>query len=214
MSERQPGADGPTAMNDDGPSPAVAPIGVPLQVLGAVLGASLAVMMLLRFGISWELPAYAYMAALAVALGIIDFKFQLLPNRYVYPGMLLAPLLVGLAAVGNGTWNAFFTALLGGAAMFVLYLVMALISPAGIGMGDVKLALVLGVLLGFHGWGTWFIGLFAAFLIGGLAGVVLLATGKAKRGSAIPFGPPMLAGALIAVLWGESLSRALFPYTS
>ncbi|GAB3247866.1 A24 family peptidase [Arthrobacter pigmenti] len=182
-----------------------------LALAGAV-AALLAIGILVRFGVSWELPAYVYLCVLSVVLGIIDLRYKLLPNRYVYPGVLLTPIFVGIAAFGNGTWGAFFTALLGGAAMFILYLMMALISPAGIGMGDVKLSLILGVFLGFLGWGAWFVGLLAAFLIGGLAGLTLLGFRRVTRTSSIPFGPPMLVGALIAVFWGEPLTQGLFPY--
>lgn len=181
------------------------------QVVGAILGAVLAVLVLLRFGISWELPAYAYMSAMSVSLGLIDLKYKLLPNRYVLPSLPIAVVLLALAALKNGIWGSFLNAILGGAAMFILYLIMALISPAGIGMGDVKLGAVLGIFLGFLGWDAWFIGLFAAFLIGGLAGLILLISGKAKRTSTIPFGPPMLVGALITVFWGESLIRVILP---
>jgi leader peptidase (prepilin peptidase)/N-methyltransferase len=79
------------------------------------------------------------------------------------------------------------------------------------GFGDVKLAGVLGLYLGWLGWGPLAVGAFLAFLLGGVLGALLMALGKAGRKSAIPFGPWMLAGALIAVFVGQRIADA---YTS
>lgn len=187
------------------------PMSNKVLISAGAVAALLAVLTLRRFGISWELPAYAYMSAMAVALGFIDQRHKLLPNRYVIPSLAVAVILLTFAAAGTGAWDAMLRAILGGAAMFLLYLVMALISPAGIGMGDVKLAAVLGILLGFLGWNAWFVALFAAFLIGGLVGLVLILTRRVTRRSTIPFGPPMLVGALIATYWTDPLVNAVFP---
>lgn len=187
------------------------PMSIKALVLAGAMGAFLAVLTLRRFGISWELPAYAYMSAMAVALGFIDLKHKLLPNRYVLPSLAAAIVLLIFAAAGTDAWGALLRAILGGGAMFLLYLIMALISPAGLGMGDVKLAAVLGLFLGFLGWNAWFIGLLTAFLIGGVAGLILLLAGRATRSSTIPFGPPMLLGALVAAYWTGPLVNAVFP---
>ncbi|GAB3518129.1 prepilin peptidase [Arthrobacter monumenti] len=180
-------------------------------VSAGVVAALVAVLTLRRFGIGWELPAYAYMSAMAVALGFIDLKNKLLPNRFVLPSLAVAIGLLTFAAAGTDAWGALLRAILGGAAMFILYLIMALISPAGLGMGDVKLAAVLGVFLGFLGWNAWVVGLFSAFLIGGVAGLILILVRMATRSSTIPFGPPMLLGALIATYWTGPLVNAVFP---
>lgn len=91
--------------------------------------------------------------------------------------------------------------------MFGFYFILALIYPAGMGMGDVKLAAMLGLGLGFLGWKFVVIGLFAAFFIGALVSLVLLALRRANRKTAIPFGPFMLAGALVAVLYAERITE-------
>ncbi len=76
------------------------------------------------------------------------------------------------------------------------------------GFGDVKLAGVLGLALGWLGWGPLVIGAFSAFLIGGLVGIALMAAKKAGRRSGIPFGPFMFAGAAVGIAFGESLWNA------
>jgi leader peptidase (prepilin peptidase)/N-methyltransferase len=90
--------------------------------------------------------------------------------------------------------------------MMLLYLLLALVYPAGLGLGDVKLAAPLGLYLGWLGWSSALVGLVAAFLVGGLVGIVLLASGRAGRRTAVPFGPSMLVGALLAVLWAEPVT--------
>jgi leader peptidase (prepilin peptidase)/N-methyltransferase len=78
------------------------------------------------------------------------------------------------------------------------------------GMGDVKLAAVLGLYLGFLGWGNLLVGAFAAFLLGGLFGVILMLTRRAGRKTGIPFGPWMILGAWLGVFVGEFISHGYF----
>jgi leader peptidase (prepilin peptidase)/N-methyltransferase len=88
------------------------------------------------------------------------------------------------------------------------YAVLALLRPGELGLGDVKLAASLGLILGWIGWGHVMLGAFAGFLLGGLFSIGLLATGRATRRSHIPFGPFMLAGALVTAAWGAPLLAA------
>jgi leader peptidase (prepilin peptidase)/N-methyltransferase len=90
--------------------------------------------------------------------------------------------------------------LAGGAVLWLFYFVLRLVYPPGMGFGDVKLAGVLGMYLGYLGWGHVFAGTFAAFLLGGLWSIALLAARRGTLKSAIPFGPFMLAGAAAAML--------------
>jgi leader peptidase (prepilin peptidase)/N-methyltransferase len=83
--------------------------------------------------------------------------------------------------------------------------VLALARPDGMGFGDVKLAGVLGLYLGWLGWGALVVGAFGAFLLGGVFSLVLLAAGRVGRKSGIPFGPWMLAGAAVGTLFGSAL---------
>jgi leader peptidase (prepilin peptidase)/N-methyltransferase len=183
------------------------PASVPSRPLLAVATAALFVMVATFFGLSWELPAYLFFAAVAVVLTVIDLRHHLLPNAVVLPALGIGFVLLALAATGENSWGALLRALLGAFALFVLYLVLALISPAGLGMGDVKLAAVLGLFLGYQGWGALFVGAVLASVVGMVVGFAVLASRRGGLRSDVPFGPSMLAGALVAVVWGESLAR-------
>jgi leader peptidase (prepilin peptidase) / N-methyltransferase len=161
-----------------------------------------------RLGLVWELPAYLYLAAIAVALTLIDLDVRRLPNAIVLPSYVVGAALLLLPAVAAGEWDAYLRALLGALALFALYFALAFAYPAGMGFGDVKLAGVLGLYLGWLGWGELAVGAFLGFLLGGAWGVALLVARRASRKSAIPFGPFMLGGALVAVFVGGSVSQA------
>jgi leader peptidase (prepilin peptidase) / N-methyltransferase len=151
-------------------------------------------------GLRWELPAYLYLAAIAVVLSIVDLAEKRLPNRVVYPALVVVPALLAIAAALTGSWLSLLGAVFGAVGLFVFYFVLALVSPAGIGMGDVKLAAVLGFALGYLGWTPLLVGSMAGFIVGGLVSVIALATRRVTLRSSIPFGPSMLAGAFVALL--------------
>jgi leader peptidase (prepilin peptidase)/N-methyltransferase len=162
-------------------------------------------LMVVRFGLAWDLPAYLYLAAIAVALALIDIDVHRLPNAIVLPSYPVVAALLLLPAIVDGRWDDYLRAALGGLILFAFYFLLAVIYPAGMGFGDVKLAGVLGAYLGWLGWGPFGAGAFFGFLLGGVLGALLMALGRAGRKSKIPFGPFMLAGALIAVFVGEPL---------
>jgi leader peptidase (prepilin peptidase)/N-methyltransferase len=114
-----------------------------------------------------------------------------------YP--VLAALLAGAAAV-TGDWSALLRAGLGAVALFAFFYLLAVVYPSGMGFGDVKLAGVIGLVLGWFSWAAVVIGAFAGFLLGAVVGVAVLATGAGGRKTALPFGPFMVLGALVA-LW-------------
>jgi leader peptidase (prepilin peptidase)/N-methyltransferase len=151
-----------------------------------------------RFGWSWELPAYLYLAAIAVALGAIDLDIMRLPDKIILPSYGVAVLLLVPAAVATHGLHAATRGLIAAAVLYAFYWVLAIL-PRGMGGGDVKLAPLLGFYLGWLGWSSVAVGAFAGFLFGGLVGIALLATRRAGRKSRIAFGPYMLAGALLAV---------------
>lgn len=154
----------------------------------------------LRFGMSWTLLPLLAFAAAATVLTIVDLAEHRLPNAVVFPTLVVVAALLVLASAMTGAWIPLLWALGGAAAMFTVYFLLALISPSSMGMGDVKLALVIGLLLGWFGLNAWLIGLLAAFVFGGVAAVVALALHRVTLRGSIPFGPSMLAGALAAVL--------------
>lgn len=159
-----------------------------------------------RFGgqAQWSLlPAYLYLGAVGAALTLIDLDVHRLPDLIVLPSYPIALVLLLVPTVVTGAWGALLRGVLAGLALFVGYLVLALVSPGGggLGLGDVKLAGVLGLLLGWLGWSPAIVSVFAAFVIGGLIAVVLLLAGRASRSSSLAFGPSMILGAWVAVMF-------------
>jgi leader peptidase (prepilin peptidase)/N-methyltransferase len=146
------------------------------------------------------LPAVLVFAAAATVLAIVDVLEQRLPNAVVGPAFGAVAVLLAAASAVTGDWIALAWAGLGSAVMFAVYLVAALISPAAMGMGDVKLAGLIGLLLGWFGLEVWLAGLLGGFVLGGLAAIGGLVLRKVTLSGSIPFGPSMLAAALLAVL--------------
>ena len=145
-------------------------------------------------------PALLTFAAVGIALGAIDLDTRRLPDVLVLPAYpVLAVLLIGAAAVRDDWWAAARSGL-GGLALFGFFFALAFISPRGMGFGDVKLAGVIGLVLGYFSWWTLVIGAFAGFFLGAVVGVALIAVGAGGRKTAVPFGPFMVLGAL-AALW-------------
>ncbi len=159
-----------------------------------------------RFGgqAQWSLlPAYLYLGAIGAALTLIDIDVHRLPDLIVLPSYPIAFVLLLVPTVVTGEWGALLRGVLAGLALFVGYLVLALVSPGGggLGMGDVKLAGVLGLLLGWLGWSPAIVSVLAAFVIGGVIAVILLLTRRASRSSHVAFGPSMILGAWVAAMF-------------
>jgi len=169
--------------------------------------AALFVAMVMRFGLHPVLPAYLYLAAVGLALSLIDLDVRRLPNALTLPSYVVGIGLLGLASLARPGSGSFVRALIGMAVLYGFYLLLVFIKPGAMGWGDVKLAGVLGLYLGFLGWGTLVVGAFAAFLLGGVAGITLIVTSRAGRKARIPFGPFMIAGALLAVFAGHDIAH-------
>ena len=151
--------------------------------------------------------AYLYFAAISVALTLIDLDTRRLPNAIVLPSYVVSLVLLALACALGADWSALLRAALAAAALFAFYAILRAIRPDGMGGGDVKLAGLIGIQLGWLGWGSVVVGAFAAFLLGGVFGVALLLARRAGRRTAIPFGPWMLAGAWVGIILGEPIAR-------
>ena len=159
-----------------------------------------------RFGghAQWSLlPAYLYLGAVGAALTHIDIDVHRLPDLIVLPSYPIVFVLLLVPTVVSGQWGALARGVLAGLALFVGYLVLALVSPGGggLGLGDVKLAGVLGLLLGWLGWGPAIVSVLAAFVIGGVIALILLLVGRASRSSHVAFGPSMILGAWVALMF-------------
>ncbi|SNS09180.1 leader peptidase (prepilin peptidase) / N-methyltransferase [Geodermatophilus saharensis] len=150
----------------------------------------------LRFGPTAELPAWLWLATAGVLLAVVDLRERLLPNRVVLPALAGGVLLLSLAALTGGAGDALLRAVLAAAALFAVYLAMALVSP-GLGMGDVKLAALLGLYLGWLGWPAVVLGALAGFVLQAVVALALLATRRIGLRGELPFGPAMLAGAAL-----------------
>lgn len=157
-------------------------------------------------GLSWELPAFLYLAAVSVALALIDIDVHRLPDTIVLPSYLVGGALLAGASLVNQDYGQILRAAIGMAALWLLYFVLALVYPGGMGFGDVKLAGVLGMYLAWLGWAELAVGSFLAFLLGGVVGGVLMAVKRAGRKSKIPFGPFMLLGAYGGIFFGDAVA--------
>lgn len=151
------------------------------------------------------LAAACWLAVCAVPLGWIDVAVHRLPDVLTAAAYAGTAAFLLLAAAASGHWPSLGRAVLGGLLLAACYLVLALISPSGMGAGDVKLAASLGTALAWFGWSTLLAGAAAGFLLGGAYGVILLATRRVSRGQLIPFGPFMIAGTFLAIIAGAAL---------
>ncbi|NQV06743.1 prepilin peptidase [bacterium] len=157
-------------------------------------------------GEAWVLPAYWWFAAVGIVLTLTDLDHKRIPNRILIPGTIVGAVLLSVGAVLDGDPAALLRALGGGAAYFAGFLLLAIAARGGFGFGDVKLAFLLGGFLTYQSWRVLGVGVFAAFVVGGLVSVGLLIARKAGRRDAIAFGPAMVAGAWISVTWGEAIA--------
>ena len=154
------------------------------------------------------LPAYLFFVAAGVALAAIDLDVMRLPNAIVYPSYAVLAVLLTTASLVTGAVEPLLRAAIGGVALFAFFLALAVAKPGGMGLGDVKLAGIIGAVLGFLSYPAVLVGVFAAFVIGGLLGAGLLLAQRAGRKTLIPFGPAMIAGALIALFASAPIAGA------
>jgi leader peptidase (prepilin peptidase)/N-methyltransferase len=162
-------------------------------VVGALVGA--------RLGWSWDLLVLGYLVPVGVALAIVDWRTRLLPTKVIAPSYAVV---IALCVLGGplGDWADLERAAWGWLVAGGTFVLLWLVYPSGMGYGDVRLSGVLGLALGFVGWGPLIVGVYAGFLLGGLGGALLSVLRVVDRKS-YPFGPFMLLGALVGVLSGD-----------
>ncbi len=153
-----------------------------------------------RFGAEPTLAAFVLLAVVGVQLARIDISLHLLPNP------LVMSLLVGgfacllLANIGGSQWTELLRGVAGAGILFFFYLILALISPSGMGMGDVKFAAPIGLYLGYLGWSHLLYGGLLGFVLNGFVTILALRRNRSEPASEVPHGPSMLlAAAGIAV---------------
>jgi leader peptidase (prepilin peptidase)/N-methyltransferase len=162
------------------------------------LGSGIEAAMAWRFGWSAELPAYLAFGAAAAAVTVTDLAARRIPDRVVAPAYVTGPVLLAVASAGSGSWWPLARAAIAAVLLAGFYLTLGLAFPAGMGLGDVKWAGVIGLYIGYLGWTTMPTATLVAF---GTAAVFLLAASATRRRHlALPMAPFMTAGALVAVL--------------
>ncbi len=176
--------------------------------LAALAGAA-GIVVGLALGWDWALLVWVPLLPLGAALALVDWHTRLLPVHLVYPAYAVAAVGAVVGALAAGDLSALERAAFGWLVGSVVYGVLWFIYPAGLGYGDVRLSGVLGIALGFLGWGEVLVGLYAGFLLGGVIGAALRLT-KLVPQRHIPFGPFMLLGALVGVAWGQQFGSALY----
>jgi leader peptidase (prepilin peptidase)/N-methyltransferase len=187
------------AARDDAARPSALRIGVVTALFAGLLTGAVELA-----GLRPATAALAWGAGAGVVLAAVDLAIHRLPDRVTYPAAAVcaAALLVDAAVLD--TWTALVRALAAAAAAFAVAGLAWLVAPQGLGRGDVKLLGLLGLLLGWFGWGVLLAGVFLGLLIGALVSLVLLATRRAGWRTAIPFGPPLLTGAVLALALGAA----------
>jgi len=156
--------------------------------------------------IGWQpvLAAWVFLGVVGVLLGYVDAQTRLLPTWIIAPSYGILIGLLGVAGLIEGDVDPLVRSALGWLAMGGFYFFMWFIYPKGLGYGDVRLSGLLGLALGYLGWPEVLVGMYAGFLLGGVGGG-LLSLIKVFDRKRYPFGPFMLLGALVGLVWGDAL---------
>ncbi|WP_114423173.1 prepilin peptidase [Nocardioides houyundeii] len=170
-------------------------VGVPVASVaaGALVGAVL--------GWDWSLLLWLPLTPVLIALAVVDWRTRLLPTWVIRRTYWVLGVLAVAAGVLSGDLDALLRAGLGGLVALACFFVLWFIHPRGLGFGDVRLSGVLGIALGYLGWGELVAGLYSAFLVGGIGGALLALLRLADR-KGVPFGPFLVIGAFLGVLVG------------
>lgn len=212
----EPAADSPAPPEPpiSGAPTQLTPVKIPYRDLGeapalplwlAAAGAVVGGLVGWRLGVEPVAGAWVFVGAVGIVLGYVDARTRLLPTRIIAPSYAVLAGLLGIAALLDGATDQLLRAGLGWVAMGGFYLLLWLVYPAGLGYGDVRLAGLLGLALGYLGWAQLVSGMYAGFLLGAVGGGVL-AVAKLVDRRRYPFGPFMLLGALVGLVWGSDLA--------
>ena len=166
-----------------------------------------------RLGFRWDLPAFLVLLAGLLALAVVDLDHMILPKKIVYPTLAMVAGLLVLAAAMTGEWHNLLVAAICSISWFIVFFLMNLASPRILGFGDVRLALIIGLGLGWLGWRYVILGLFAANLIGAVVGVTLIALKKMTRNQPIPYGVFLALGTALAIFAGPEII-SWFPHVN
>ena len=159
----------------------------------------------LRFGPEAVLPGFLVFFAALLVVSVIDLEHFIVPKKVVYPALFASGPLLVVAAVAGNDWTSLRDAVLGCLLAWGSLFVIHLASPQGMGFGDVRLAALIGVYLGWLSLGHVLVGMFLAFLAAALTGIGLIVARRRTRKDRVPFGPFLALGAVIAVLVGAPI---------
>lgn len=173
-------------------------LGAPMA--SELITAAVLALILAKAGFQPAVAVLAYLGVVGVALAQVDLAVQRLPDRLTLPAYPAVLVLLALAAAFDDNWAAFARSLLGGLALGATYLLLGLLGAGQLGGGDIKLAGLIGLALGWIGWSTLIAGASLGFVMAAVVSLIMLAGRRISRRSMISFGPYMLCGALLAVL--------------
>jgi len=176
----------------------------PLVELGT---AALFVAVTAKFGVTVQLPAYLYLTAIAITLAMIGADVRRLPDSIILPSYIVSVLLLMPAGAAHADWQGGLRGLAGMVALLALFFVLALAYPNGLGFGDVKLAGLIGIYLGWLSWTALFLTAIGSFTIAAVVGTTALATGRGTRQMAVPVGPCLVAAAVLALFTAAPLAE-------
>ncbi|WP_231938653.1 prepilin peptidase [Arthrobacter sp. B6] len=172
-----------------------------VRITAAAVTGALCTAFALRFGNDPVLPAFVLLAVMGVQLARIDISLHLLPNPLVLLLVFAGAFLLASSALAGSPWSYIARAAAGGAILFVAYLLLAIISPGAVGLGDVKLAAPLGLYLGYLGWMHLLYGALLGFVLNGIFAAAVAARKRPDRASEVAHGPSMVAAvALVSLL--------------
>jgi leader peptidase (prepilin peptidase)/N-methyltransferase len=191
------------AGRDDAATPSRRRVGVTAVLAAVALAAGAALA-----GARPAAAALLWLGGAAVVLAGVDVASHRLPDRVTYPAAVVCGSALLVDAAVTDTWPAVLRAAVAAGASFAVAAGAAALNPAGLGFGDVKLLALLGLVLGWAGWGVLLSGVLFGLVIGSVGSLVLLATRRAGWHTAVPFGPPLLAGAYLALALGGPLPGA------
>ncbi|TNC29573.1 prepilin peptidase [Amycolatopsis alkalitolerans] len=178
----------------------------PVIELGTGLSFLVVTAKMTGIGLTSALPAYLYLTAVSIALVAIDLEHRRLPNALVIPSCVVMAVLLAVCSAYRGAWWPLGRGLVGGALLCAAFWLIAVLFPHAMGFGDVRLAGLLGGALTYLSWAALVVGALAGFAFGALFGVVLLATGRGDRKTAVPFAPFMVAGAYLGTFAGDAIA--------
>ncbi len=178
------------------------------QLAATLVTAALFVGAAIRFGPVPELAAYCVFFAGLVLLSVTDLRVGLVPRRLLYPWLVLVAVALAGASWADSDWHRFAVAALCGVTTFAVFFVLWFAYPKGLGFGDVRLAGVIGVALGWLGLWHVYLGILMAFFFGAVTGVVVMVANHSGRKTRIRFAPALAGGAAVSVLWGGTIINA------